>query len=71
MPGREQVEEGAPVEKETENQIGSAGAEKVAKGNARRKPTEYSGTCTGAISLVGWEQKLEGVDGESTIGPFS
>lgn len=47
------------------------GGEKAAKGKSQKRATEHSGTWTRAISLVGWEQKLEGVERESAIGSFS
>lgn len=50
------------MEKEADREPDRASrdGDKAAKGNPRRKPTEHSGTCTRAISLVVWEQKLEG-----------
>lgn len=48
------------TEADREPDRASRDGDKAAKGNPRRKPTEHSGTCTRAISLVGWEQKLEG-----------
>lgn len=60
------------MEREPDREPGRAGrgGEKTAKGNPRSEP-QHSGTWTRAISLVGWEQKLEGVERESAIGSFS